>query len=194
MPSSLAAIANWTADFGEFLALAPAVLAAGLCLWLDHRRSAACAWFYCLAGSLGLAALLKAVHAPVSGHAAVAVAVLGGFAVLMARDAFALGRAARLVAALLVLLAAAVCIAVYALHWHSAVDLAGGILVGALAPAGMAWVRIESGEGAGNGALALVVVAGLAVALHGIRLDERAAHHIHLAIERVALAWHHLSA
>ena len=187
---SLSAVANWTADFGELAALSPAALAVGLFLMLDKRRTTALAWLLSLVVSLGLAALLKATHAPVSGHAAVAVAVVGGFAILMWRDAFALGAATRFLSVPILLLAAGVCVSVFYLRWHSALDVAGGIAVGALAPVSLARVRLGPGHGRRwGGAVALVLVAGLVAALHGVRIDDQVAHHLRLAVERIALAW-----
>ena len=186
---TLYAVANWTADFGELVALAPAALAVGVFLVLDQRRSLALAWFQWLAVSLGLAALLKETHGPVSGHAAVAVALLGGFAILLWRDAFGLGAALRFLAVPIMLLAAGVCVSVFYLRWHSAIDVAGGLAVGALVPARLAQARLEPGQRRWNGAVALVLVAGLAAALHGVRLDDKVAHHLRLTVERIALVW-----
>jgi len=186
---TLASAANWTADFGEFVAFAPAALTIGLYLVLDRRRNAALAWIASLVISLVLAAFLKAIHAPVSGHAAVAVAILGGCAILMWRDAFALGAVARLLSVPLALLAAGVCVSVLYLKWHTVADVACGILVGAIAPVILSRVRLEPSQRHWRGAAALMVVAALVGALHGVRLDDRVTYHIQLTVERIALAW-----
>jgi hypothetical protein len=186
---SLTSTASWTADFGEFIAFGPAALTIGIYLALDHRRNLALAWIGSLAISLGLAALLKVVHAPVSGHAAVAVAILGGCGILMWRDAFAIGAAGRLLSIPLMTLAAGVCISVLYLKWHTVADVVCGMLVGAIVPTLMSRVRLGPSQKHWQGAVALVLVAGLAAALHGIRLDDTVIHHLRLTIERVATSW-----
>jgi hypothetical protein len=143
-------------------------------LALGRQGRLALAWFFGICFAAVSVVALKAAALPVSGHATVAMAFEGGFAVLMWRDLFGLGRGTRLGAAVLALMVVAVSAAVLVLGWHSVADVAVGSVLGAIVPTSVALTpRRVAQTGHGFGPVTVVIVVLLLVGFYGVRLDAR---------------------
>jgi len=190
MDPPFTAIANFVADFGEFVALAPAAVAVGVFLALGRRRSFALAWSIGMGFAVLAVALFKAQGLPVSGHAAMAMSFEGGLAVLMWRDGLGLGAGSRVAAIILALLSIMVFASVALLRWHSWQDLAVGSSLGFVTPLGLALVREQTARAwrvRGLGPVAATIVVVLIGAFHGMRLDPHTERRVALDLERALL-------
>jgi hypothetical protein len=181
------AILNSLADFGELVSVLPAALAVCAFLAIERSRRLALAWIGVILGAALVAASFKAVHAPLSGHAAVSVSFLGSLAVLIGRGAFGAGVATRVLAIVPAATAAAVCVVVWVLGWHHAVDIATGTMVGLVAPVTLWRMPFEGATRARQGAVALAAAAILVAAFHGIRFDDAVAYHAKQAVMAMLL-------
>jgi hypothetical protein len=163
-------ILNFLADFGETIALMPAMVAVCAYLLATGARRLALAWFLALVISIALTAALKSVLGPISGHGAISWAFYGGLAVLVWRTAPPASWLLRALAVVLVGLAGVVTWCVWMLGWHSTEEAIGGALLGSLSLLTFAGARPASLLPY-RGALILLLIAVLSVApLHGVRL------------------------
>jgi hypothetical protein len=121
---------NFLADFGEIVALLPAVALGVLVLLLLGRAREALAWAACVAGTVALTVLGKAAFGGFpSGHASLGTIVYGGVAVVAWSTGTRLGEG---VAAAATALLATVIVAIHELRWHAAADIVGGLALGGL--------------------------------------------------------------
>jgi hypothetical protein len=183
MGPSFSAAANYIADFGEAVAVAPAALAVGLFLALDRQKRIMTAWFVSVGFAALSVSLFKTAGLPASGHAAVAMSFEGGLAVLMWRDVLGIGAGARAASIAVMFIAAAICAAVLLLGWHSLADVAVGSALGLVAPLCLARMPLEVRTGPRHGVVAAMTVVLLIGALHGVRLNAHAERQVWLNLE-----------
>jgi hypothetical protein len=159
---------NFVADFGEIVALLPAVGLGVLVLLVLGRTREALAWTACASGTVALTVLGKAALGGFpSGHASLSTIVYGGVAILAWSTRTRLGDA---VAAAATALLALVVVAVYELRWHVATDIVGGLALGGVFLVVLAR-SIRSPVHLSEAAPALVAAALALAATHGHRLE-----------------------
>jgi hypothetical protein len=164
-------LANSIVDCGEIGVLVIAAVAVGLPL-VHRHRSLAIAWGLSLAICIIVVTGAKLSHfliPDISGHAAVTVGFYLGLTAIMLK--LAPRRLAVAAGLVLASMAAAICWSVWALHWHSALNVVAGALLGLACPATVALVP-ASRQSHAYEAMALLAVAALVIiVLHGLRLD-----------------------
>ena len=167
----MSGLVNSVVDCGEIGVLAIATAAVGLPL-SRRNPTLAIAWGSSLAICIVVVAWAKLTHClipNISGHAAVTVGFYLGLAAIMLK--LAPRRLAIAAGLVLASMAAAICWSVWALHWHSALNVVGGAILGLACPVAVALVP-ASRQSHASEAMALLAVAALViVALHGLRLD-----------------------
>jgi membrane-associated phospholipid phosphatase len=168
-------LTRYIADFGETLALLPAIAAMGGhqhitgARWHAHDRSAG------HVVAIAVTVLLKAGLGPISGHTAISTAFYGGLAALLwqtnPRPSWKLRRASLLLLCLVGLMAWPVC----ALAWHSPEDAISGLVVGGVCPLALRCAR-RSRPLQQPAALALLLLAIAAVMpFPGLEFEDPAA-------------------
>ena len=165
---------RYIADFGETLALFPAIAAVCGLLLVTGARRIALVWCVGLTVAIAATVLLKAAPGPISGHTAISTAFYGGLAALLwqtnPRPSWGLRSASLLLLCLVALMAWSVC----ALGWHSPEDAISGFVVGGVCPLALCCAR-RSQPLQQPVALALLLVAIAAVMpFHGLEFKDLA--------------------
>jgi len=159
--------AQYIGDFGETLALIPAIVAVWIFMVFAGARRLAGVWAATLLLAIAITALVKLAAGPVSGHTAISTGFYGGLAIVMWQARPSPSWPLRFAALALVCLVGLVAWCVCIVGWHSPEDAVGGVLVGGICPIALGYA-LQTVKLSRLGAASLLVIAILLVMpLHG---------------------------
>lgn len=168
-------IARYIADFGEMIALLPAIAAVCAYLLVTGARRLALVWCAGLMVAMTATLLLKTGLGPVSGHTAISGAFYGGLAVLLwqtsPRPSWTLRGAGLALLFLVALMSWCVC----SLGWHSPEDAICGLLVGGICPLALSYARRSTPLQQPAALMLLLLAIAAVMPLHGVELKYPAA-------------------